>query len=98
MVFGRITSGKTTFLMTLLAMFDQCIGENGIVFFFDKDRGGEISVRAVGGSYLVVRAGEPSGLAPLRGLANIPVDRDFLARWLKGLILPRRSRTHAARG
>jgi type IV secretion system protein VirB4 len=86
-VFGRITSGKTTFLMTLLAMFDQCIGENGIVFFFDKDRGGEISVRAVGGSYLVVRAGEPSGLAPLRGLANIPVDRDFLARWLKGLIL-----------
>jgi len=85
-IFGRIGSGKSTFLMTLLAMFDQCLGDNGVIFFFDKDRGGELLARAVGGTYLVVRSGEPSGLAPLRGLADTPADRQFLVRWIKALI------------
>ena len=85
-IFGRIGSGKSTFLMTLLAMFDQCLGDDGIVFFFDKDRRGELLVRAVDGAYLVVRSGEPSGLAPLRGLADNPADRQFLVRWIKALI------------
>ena len=85
-IFGRIGSGKSTFLMTLLAMFDQCLGDNGIVFFFDKDRGGELLVRAIDGAYLVVRSGEPSGLVPLRGLADNPADRQFLVRWIKALI------------
>ena len=75
-IFGRIGSGKSTFLMSLLAMFDQCLGDDGIVFFFDKDRGGELLVRAVGGTYLVVRSGEPSGLAPLRALRDTPADRN----------------------
>ena len=67
-------------------MFDQCLGDNGIVFFFDKDRGGELLVRAVDGAYLAVRSGEPSGLAPLRGLTDNPADRQFLVRWIKALI------------
>lgn len=86
-VFGRIGSGKSTWLMYVLAMFDQYLVErDGIIFFFDKDRGGELLTRAVGGTYFVIRAGEPSGLAPLKGLSNGPADRDFLISWLKSVI------------
>jgi type IV secretion system protein VirB4 len=106
-IFGRIGSGKTTFLLFLLAMFDQYLagraapphpgsvsGEvggsitpaGGAIVFFDKDRGGELLVRAVGGRYLVVRSGAPSGLAPLSGLDDTPAARAFLVKWLKALI------------
>jgi type IV secretion system protein VirB4 len=85
-VFGRTGSGKTTWLGVILAMADAAIDDNGIIFTFDKDRGQELLVRAVGGTYLEIRAGEASGLAPLRGLQNTPADRDFLVRWLKALI------------
>jgi len=86
-IFGPIGSGKTTFLMFLLAMLEQAMVERGgAVIFFDKDRGGELLVRATGGTYLVLRRGEPSGLAPLRGLQNTPADRDFLREWVTGLI------------
>jgi type IV secretion system protein VirB4 len=86
-IFGKISSGKTTWLMTVLAMFDHCIGEDGVIFFFDRDRGGELLVRAVGGTYIEIRAGESSGLAPLRGLQNTSADRDFLERWIKAVIM-----------
>jgi type IV secretion system protein VirB4 len=86
-IFGRIGSGKTTFLLFLLAMFDQYMtARDGAVVFFDKDRGGELLVRAVGGNYLIVRSGEPSGLAPLSGLDDTPASRMFLVKWLKALI------------
>jgi len=52
-IFGPIGSGKTTFLMFLLAMLEQSMVERGgAVIFFDKDRGGELLVRATGGTYL----------------------------------------------
>ncbi len=86
-IFGPIGSGKTTFLMFLLAMLEQSMVERGgAVIFFDKDRGGELLVRATGGTYLVLRRGEPSGLAPLRGLEDTPAARDFLREWVTGLI------------
>ena len=86
-IFGPIGSGKTTLLMFLLAMMEQALVErNGTVVFFDKDRGGELLVRATGGAYLVLRRGEPSGLAPLRGLEDSPAARDFLREWVVGLI------------
>jgi type IV secretion system protein VirB4 len=86
-IFGPIGSGKTTLLMFLLAMLEQPLVErNGAVVFFDKDRGGELLVRATGGTYLVLRRGEPSGLAPLRGLDDTPGARDFLRTWITGLI------------
>ena len=86
-IFGKTGSGKTTWLMAVLAMFDQCIGDDGVIFFLDRDRGGELLVRAVDGTYVDIRAGEPSGLAPLRGLQNTPADREFLERWIKALIM-----------
>jgi len=86
-VFGPIGRGKTTFLMFLLAMLEQPLAERGgAIVFFDKDRGGELLVRATGGSYLVLRRGEPSGLSPLRGLDDSPASRDFLREWITGLI------------
>lgn len=86
-IFGPIGSGKTTFLMFLLAMLEQSMAERGgAVIFFDKDRGGELLVRATGGTYLVLRRGEPSGLAPLRGLQDTAAARDFLREWVTGLI------------
>ena len=86
-IFGPIGSGKTTLLMFILAMLEQpMVGRDGAVIFFDKDRGGELLVRATGGTYLVLRRGEPSGLAPLRGLEDTPANRDFLREWVTGLI------------
>ena len=86
-IFGPIGSGKTTLLMFLLAMLEQAmVAKGGAVVFFDKDRGGELLVRATGGTYLVLRRGEPSGLAPLRGLDDSPLARDFLREWVIGLI------------
>lgn len=86
-IFGPTGSGKTALLMFLLAMFEQATVErNGAVVFFDKDRGGELLVRATNGTYLVLRRGEDSGMAPLRGLPDMPGARDFLRNWVLGLI------------
>lgn len=86
-IFGPIGRGKTTLMMFILAMLEQSMVERGgAVVFFDKDRGGELLVRATGGTYLVLRRGEPSGLAPMRGLSNTPAARDFLREWVTGLI------------
>lgn len=86
-IFGPTGSGKTALLMFLLAMFEQVTMErDGAVVFFDKDRGGELLVRATNGTYLVLRRGEDSGMAPLRGLADTAGARDFLRNWVLGLI------------
>jgi type IV secretion system protein VirB4 len=92
-IFGPIGSGKTALLMFLLAMFEQAMltenamsGSRGSIVFFDKDRGGELLVRATGGTYLELRRGEASGMSPLRGLQNTSADADFLRGWIKALI------------
>lgn len=86
-IFGPTGSGKTALLMFLLAMFEQAmVDRDGAVVFFDKDRGGELLVRATGGTYLVLRRGEDSGMAPLKGLPDAPGARNFLRHWVLGLI------------
>lgn len=77
-IIGPSGSGKTVVLNFLLAQARK--GDPRIVFF-DKDRGAEIFMRAIGGRYDVLRPGEPSGLNPLR-LADTPVNRQFLIDWL----------------
>ncbi|HVJ02725.1 MAG TPA: VirB4 family type IV secretion/conjugal transfer ATPase, partial [Sphingomonas sp.] len=54
------------------------------IIFFDKDRGAELFIRAIGGRYDVLRPGEPSGLNPLR-LPDTPANRQFLIDWLTQL-------------
>ncbi|WP_163881711.1 VirB4 family type IV secretion/conjugal transfer ATPase [Rhizobium laguerreae] len=86
-IFGPVGKGKTTLMTFILAMLEQSMVErNGAIVFFDKDRGGELLVRATGGTYLALRRGAPSGLAPLRGLENTSASRDFLREWMVALI------------
>lgn len=99
-IFGPIGSGKTALLMFLLAMFEQAMveenkvsGKRGSVVFFDKDRGGELLVRASGGTYLELRRGVASGMSPLKGLENTAEDLDFLRSWLSRLIQSDGNRT-----
>ena len=53
--------------------------------FFDKDRGAELFIRAIGGSYDVLRPGTPSRLNPLL-LADTAENRRFLIDWLGCLV------------
>lgn len=84
-VAGPAGSGKTTLVLFLLAAAER---QEAQVVFFDKDRGGEILARALGGTYLVLPSGAPSGLAPLRALSNSPADLAFLKRFVTTLIDP----------
>ena len=61
---------------------------NATTILFDKDRGAEILVRAMGGTYLVLPNGSPTGLAPLRALSNTPHDIEFLTGLVTGLVSP----------
>lgn len=84
---GRIGSGKSTWLLFWLLMCGQYMADNnGVVFFLDADRGGEIAVLAAGGRYLIIRKGQDSGLNPLKGLDNTPASCAFISRWIGGLI------------
>lgn len=81
-VIGPSGSGKTVVLNFLLA---QTLKIKPRIIFFDKDRGAELFLRAVGGSYSVLRVGRPSGLNPLR-LDDTPDNRQFLRDWLARLV------------
>lgn len=85
-IFGPSGSGKTVFLGMLVAALERVTGPGGTVVVFDKDNANEILVRAMGGRYLTLRAGEDSGLAPMRALPNTPDARVWLLRFVVGLI------------
>ena len=80
-IIGPSGSGKTVVLNFLLA---QARKLSPRIIFFDKDRGAELFVRAIGGRYDVLRPGDPSGLNPLQ-LDDTPANRSFLAEWLSQL-------------
>ena len=77
-IIGPSGSGKTVVLNFLLA---QARRFRPRTIFFDKDRGAELFIRAIGGSYDRLRPGEPSGLNPLQ-LEDTPANRAFLTEWL----------------
>jgi type IV secretion system protein VirB4 len=77
-VIGPSGSGKTVILNFLLA---QARKFSPRTIFFDKDRGAELFIRAIGGRYDVLRPGEASGLNPLQ-LEDTPANRQFLIDWL----------------
>jgi len=77
-VIGPSGSGKTVVLNFLLA---QARKFRPRIIFFDKDRGAELFIRAIGGRYDLLRPGTPSGLNPLQ-LDDNPVNRQFLIDWL----------------
>ena len=77
-VIGPSGSGKTVVLNFLLA---QARKFRPRIIFFDKDRGAELFIRAIGGRYDLLRPGTPSGLNPLQ-LPDNPANRQFLIDWL----------------
>lgn len=83
-VTGLAGSGKTSLLGTTLVCSER---QGARVVFIDKDYGLAAMCRAVGGVYLVLPAGRPSGLAPLRGLTDTPEHRAFLEEFVRNLIL-----------
>ena len=77
-VIGPSGSGKTVVLNFLLAQARRFAPR---IVFFDKDRGAEAFLRAIGGRYDVLRPGVPSGLNPLQ-LDDTAGNRQFLLEWL----------------
>ena len=79
---GPSGSGKTVVLGFLLA---QARKFSPRIVFFDKDRGAEIFLRAIGGRYDAIRPGQPTGFNPL-ALEDTPVNRGFLCDWCARLV------------
>ena len=77
-VIGPSGSGKTVVLNFLLA---QARKYRPRTIFFDKDRGAELFIRAIGGSYDRLTPDRASGLNPLQ-LEDTPGNRGFLADWI----------------
>jgi type IV secretion system protein VirB4 len=81
-IIGPSGSGKTVVLNFLLA---QARKFNPRLVLFDKDRGAEIFIRAIGGRYETLRYGDASGLNPL-ALPDTPANRAFVTEWLTRLV------------
>jgi type IV secretion system protein VirB4 len=79
---GPTGSGKSVFIGFLAT----ALSRRGVTqVLFDKDRGLEILVRALGGNYQALKSGEPTGFNPLK----LPVNGrnlEFLKSWLRLLV------------
>lgn len=81
-VIGPSGEGKTVLMLFINAMAEKFKPRQ---VFFDKDRGSEIFIRAQGGSYSPIKAGEPTGFNPLK-LPDTSKNRKFLRDWLTKLL------------
>jgi type IV secretion system protein VirB4 len=81
-IIGPTGSGKTVLMNFLCAQAQkyQCR-----LFFFDKDRGAEIFLRALGGEYTAIDPSEACNFNPLQ-LDDTGENRTFLLDWLKQLV------------
>lgn len=61
---GMIGTGKSVLLGFILALLTKVLGLR--VVFFDKDRGAEILIRALGGRYRRLQRGQPTGFNPFQ--------------------------------
>lgn len=82
MIVGPTGAGKTVLMNFLCAQAQKFDCKT---FFFDKDRGAEIFIRAIGGKYTTLTSGEKSGFNPFQ-LNNTPENRSFLISFLKALV------------
>jgi type IV secretion system protein VirB4 len=80
-VIGPSGSGKTVVLNFLLAQARKFAPK---IVFFDKDRGAELFIRAIGGRYDRLHPDAATGLNPLQ-LPDSPSNRQFLLAWLTQL-------------
>jgi type IV secretion system protein VirB4 len=82
-ILGPTGTGKTVLMNFLMA---QSRKFNSRLFAFDKDRGADPFLRAIGGKYRILGGGQPSGFNPLQ-LADTDENRAFLAEWLAALVV-----------
>jgi type IV secretion system protein VirB4 len=82
LLIGPTGAGKSVAMNFLLA---QSAKFQPRVFYFDKDRGAEIFIRAMGGAYAPLGGGGDAGFNPLQ-LPDTPANRAFLERWLGALV------------
>jgi len=79
-VIGKSGTGKTALINFLLSQI-QKLDPSPTIFFFDKDCGAEIFVRACGGNYLSLENGQPTGFNPFhceRTEANVQFLSDLV--------------------
>ncbi|WP_427047286.1 hypothetical protein [Halomonas casei] len=76
LILGKTGAGKTTLLNMIIA---QATKYNPLIFMFDRDRGMQQMVMALGGYYQVINEGQPSGYQPLQ-LSPTPVNISFVKR------------------
>lgn len=81
-IIGPTGAGKTVLMNFLVA---QSMKFNCRVFMFDKDRGAELFVRALGGNYAHIDPGKRCNFNPLQ-LDDTLENRSFIAEWLGSLI------------
>lgn len=77
-IIGPTGAGKTVLMNFLCAQAQKF---NCRLFFFDKDRGAEIFIRALNGIYTIIDPGIICGLNPLQ-LDDTPENRTFLQEWM----------------
>lgn len=82
---GPVGTGKTTFLG--FCMIAICNRLDATQVIFDKDEGLHILVRALGGQYLPLKNGAPTGCNPLQLDAGIPDNVEFMRHWLRRLVV-----------
>lgn len=82
MIVGPTGAGKTVLLTFLCAQAQKFQGR---LFFFDKDRGAEIFVRAIRGRYMAPDASKISGFNPFQ-LPDTNENRSFLVEFIKALV------------
>lgn len=86
-VVGPTGSGKTVALGFLLSEAMR-VTPRPRVAFFDKDRGADPLIRALGGRYEALIPGQATGFNPLQ-VPDTPVDRAFVNALLQFLVRPR---------
>jgi type IV secretion system protein VirB4 len=93
LICGPTGSGKTVFIGFLVT---QLLAQGATQVLFDKDRGLEILVRALGGEYFELRQGTATGFNPLQ-LPAAPQHVEFLKEWLRLLVRRERNAGLSAR-
>ena len=81
-IIGPTGSGKTVMMNFLCAQAQKFKCR---LFFFDKDRGAEIFIRALNGHYTIIDPGKQCNFNPLK-LSDTGENRNFLIDWMKQLV------------